>query len=73
MVSLLRKILDQGLFSMDLGEGRLFPLGSNCVAIERENGTAFLADNLGRKKEYGSLAEALETKITRRKYLLGEL
>jgi hypothetical protein len=70
-MSLLRKLLNAGMM-FSQGEGwKIHPLGTNCVAVELADGRAYLTDG-ERQKMYPDLSSALETKVTRRKFLLGE-
>lgn len=69
--SALRKLLDMGLFFTEGIGWKLHPLGTNCVLVSLDNGKAFLTDG-ERRKEYSSMEAALDTRVTRRKYLLGE-
>ena len=69
--SALRKLLDLGLFGTKFPGWEIHALGSNCVAVATDAGKAFLTDG-ERWKEYPDLSAALETRVTRRKFLLGE-
>ena len=67
----LRKLLDMGLFFTEGIGWKLHPLSVNCIMVELSNGRAFLTDG-DRRKEYPSMEAALDTRVTRRKYMLGE-
>lgn len=68
-ISALRKLLNQGLFSV-FGDGwKILPLHSNCYAVEFPDGRVILSDG-DEHKEFPSLADALEktTFVERKKF-----
>lgn len=69
-MSALRKLLNLGMMVTEGMGWKIHPLASNLYAVETA-GKCFLSDG-DRHVEYSSLAAALETKITKRKLLLGE-
>lgn len=69
-MSALRKVLELGLLFTSGPGWKLHPLGTNCILVETDSG-AFLTDG-ERRKEYPSMEAALDTRVTRRKLMLGE-
>jgi hypothetical protein len=70
-MSALRKLLNLGMLFTSGPGWKIHPLASNLYALETDSGKTFLSDG-ERNVEYPSLAAALETRVTRRKLLLGE-